>query len=213
MIRAVLWDFGGVFTTSPFVAFNRFEDEAGLPTDFIRSTNAKNHHHNAWAKFERNEISLDEFDALFRAETKAQGHEVPGRDIIPLLAGDFRPAMIQALRRCRDKLITACITNNVKVGTGPAMFMSPEREAKAAEVLALFRVVIESSKVNLRKPDPRIYQLACREVGVDPTEAIYLDDLGVNLKPARELGMKTIKVEDPDAAIAQLEKLTGLTLV
>jgi putative hydrolase of the HAD superfamily len=212
LIRAVLWDFGGVFTTSPFVAFRRYEEEKGLPKDFIRSINARNHLDNAWAKFERSDVTLDEFDGLFRAETTAQGHEVPGKDIIQLLAGDFRQEMIEALRRCSEKFITACITNNVKVGSGPAMFLSPDREAKAAEVMALFRVVIESSKVNLRKPDPKIYQLACVEVGVEPSEAIYLDDLGVNLKPARDLGMKTIKVDDPAVAIAELETLTGLIL-
>jgi len=207
-----LWDFGGVFTTSPFVAFRRYESEKGLPTDFIRSTNARNHHENAWAKFERSDVTLDEFDALFRAETAEQGFEVPGKDIIQLLAGDFRPAMIEALRRCNEKYITACITNNVKAGTGPGMFRSADQEARAAEVMEQFKVVIQSSKVNLRKPDPKIYQLACREVGIEPNEAIYLDDLGVNLKPARELGMKTIKVEDPDVAIAELETLTGLKL-
>ncbi|MCW9034714.1 MAG: HAD-IA family hydrolase [Rhodospirillales bacterium] len=212
MIRAVIWDFGGVFTTSPFVAFRRFEMENGYPQDIIRTVNSKNHHENAWAKFERNEVDLDEFDQLFRHETAAEGCEVSGKAVIELLAGDFRPEMIEALRRCTEKYITACITNNVNVGAGPAMFMSEDREKQAAEVMSMFELIIESSKVNLRKPDPRIYQLACEKIGVNPEETVYLDDLGVNLKPARELGMKTIKVVDPAVAISELEGFTGLTL-
>ncbi|MCW9045723.1 MAG: HAD-IA family hydrolase [Alphaproteobacteria bacterium] len=212
MIRAVIWDFGGVFTTSPFVAFRRFEMENGYPQDIIRTVNSKNHHENAWAKFERNEVDLDEFDQLFRQETTAEGCEVSGKAVIELLAGDFRPEMIEALRRCTEKYITACITNNVNVGAGPAMFMSEDREKQAAEVMSMFELIIESSKVNLRKPDPRIYQLACEKIGVNPEETVYLDDLGVNLKPARELGMKTIKVVDPAVAISELEGFTGLTL-
>ena len=151
MIRAVLWDFGGVFTTSPFAAFRRYEKENGLPTDFIRSVNARNHHDNAWAKFERSDVTLDEFDALFKAETAAQGHEVPGKDIIQLLAGDFRPEMIEALRRCSEKFITACITNNVKVGSGPAMFMAPDREAKAADSTELNRSLEQSRRHRIQQ--------------------------------------------------------------
>ncbi len=212
MIRAVIWDFGGVFTTSPFVAFRRFETENSYPQDIIRRVNSKNHHDNAWAKFERNEVDLDAFDHLFRQETADEGCEISGKAVIELLAGDFRPTMVEALRRCRKKFITACITNNVNVGAGPAMFMSEEREKQAAEVMAMFELVIESSKVNLRKPDPRIYQLACEKIGVRPEETVYLDDLGVNLKPARALGMKTIKVVDPDQAIIELEGHINLTL-
>jgi len=211
-LKAVLWDFGGVFTTSPFLAFNRYETERGLPKDFIRSINATNPDTNAWAKFERSSVTLDEFDGLFREESAVHGHSVPGRDVVALLAGDVRPAMVEALRRCREKLTCACITNNAKVGGGPGMTLSQTKSAEVEAIMALFHLVIESSKVGVRKPDPEIYQIACRELEIEPAEAIYLDDLGINLKPARAMGMMTIKVGDPEPALAELEAVVGFTL-
>lgn len=208
-IDAVIWDFGGVLTTSPFDAFNRYEAEQGLPRDFIRSVNTRNPDSNAWAKFERNEIDLDAFDALFREECRALGHEVPGRDVIDLLAGDVRPEMVEALRRCRARLKVGCITNNVSALSGPSMSRTPEHARAVAEIMDLFEIVIESSKVGVRKPDPRIYRMACDRLGVAPEAAVYLDDLGINLKPARDLGMTTIKVSDPAAALSDLETAVG----
>ena len=98
MIEAVIWDFGGVITTSPFEAFARFERERGLPADIIRRTNANNHWHNAWARFERAEVDVETFDQLFAAESQALGAEVRGKEVLPLLAGDLRPEMVEALR-------------------------------------------------------------------------------------------------------------------
>ncbi|MBU6443627.1 MAG: HAD-IA family hydrolase [Alphaproteobacteria bacterium] len=210
MIEAVIWDFGGVFTTSPFEAFARYERRNGLPEGLIRRINSDNHLENAWARFERAEIDLDTFDREFAAEARALGHEVPGRDIIPLLTGDFRADMIEALRRIKTRFKTGCITNNV-----PSMQMSgadtPSNLYKR-EVLELFDRLIESSKLGLRKPDPKIYVLMCEALAVAPADCIYLDDLGVNLKPARALGMTTIKVESGPQAIAELEAATGMTL-
>lgn len=213
-VQAVIWDFGGVLTESPFVAFRRFEAERGLPRDFLRSVNARNHLENAWARFERSEIGLDAFDAAFRAESAAMGHPVDGREVISLLAGRLRPGMVQALEACKARLRVGCITNNVAAGEGPIMVAGEGGEdaglaAAAAEVFALFDHVIESSKAGLRKPDPRIYRMACDALGVAPENAVYLDDLGINLKPARELGMTTIKVTDPDTALAELEAAVG----
>src|SRR5437016_13998117 len=113
MIEAVIWDFGGVLTTSPFEAFARFETERGLPVDIIRRTNAANHLENAWAKFERAEVDINTFDRLFAAESRALGAEVRGRDVLPLIAGDIRPEMVEALKRVRSKFKTGCITNNL----------------------------------------------------------------------------------------------------
>lgn len=209
MIEAVIWDFGGVLTSSPFEAFARFEAERGLPKDIIRRTNGQNHFENAWAQFERAEITLAEFDALFAEESRAFGAEVRGADILPLLVGDPRPAMVEALRRIKARFKTGCITNNLPANqTGSA----GGRSIYAAEVMALFDHVIESAKIGLRKPDPRIYALMTEALNVDPRACVYLDDLGVNLKPARAMGMTTIKVEDPDKALAELEAATGLTL-
>lgn len=211
-IKAVFWDFGGVFTTSPFQAFRRFEAENGLPQDFIRGINATNPDTNAWARFERSELTLEEFDRAFEAESGAAGYPVPGRRVIELLAGDVRPEMVAALRRIRDEFRVACITNNVRAGEGRGMQLSSERAEEVEAIMGLFEYVIESSKLGVRKPDPRIYQHACEQVGVAPEEVVYLDDLGINLKPARNLGMATIKVVDPATALVELERLLGLAL-
>jgi putative hydrolase of the HAD superfamily len=209
MIEAVIWDFGGVLTSSPFEAFARFERERGLPADIIRRTNAANHWENAWAKFERAEVDLEAFDQLFAAESRALGAEVRGREILPLLSGELRPEMIEALRRVKARFKTGCITNNLPAN---AIGSTGGRTLYVAEVMALFDHVIESAKIGLRKPDPRIYRMMVEKLGVDPKACVYLDDLGVNLKPAREMGMTTIKVLNGPQAIAELEAATGLTL-
>lgn len=209
MIEAVIWDFGGVLTTSPFEAFARFERERGLPLDIIRRTNAANHFENAWAKFERAEVDLAAFDELFAAESLALGAEVRGRDVVPLLSGDPRPEMVEALRRIKQRFKTGCITNNLPAN---AIGSSGGRALYVAETMALFDHVIESAKIGLRKPDPRIYQMMVEALGVDPNRCVYLDDLGVNLKPAREMGMTTIKVIDAPQAIRDLQAATGLAL-
>jgi putative hydrolase of the HAD superfamily len=209
MLEAVIWDFGGVLTTSPFEAFSRFEIERGLPADIIRRTNANNHWENAWAKFERAEVDLEAFDHLFAAESLALGAEVRGKDVLPLLSGDLRPEMVEALRRVKAKFKTGCITNNLPAN---AIGSIGGRSLYIAEVMALFDHVIESAKIGLRKPDPRIYQMMVAALGVDPRHCVYLDDLGVNLKPARDMGMTTIKVLNAPQAIAELEAATGLSL-
>ncbi|WP_315831035.1 HAD-IA family hydrolase [Bradyrhizobium prioriisuperbiae] len=209
MVQAVIWDFGGVITTSPFEAFKRFEAERGLPADIIRRTNATNHWENAWAKFERAEVDLDTFDRLFAEESRALGAEVRGRDVLPLLSGDLRPEMIEALRRVKTHCKTGCITNNLPANS---IGSHSGRSLYVAEVMVLFDHVIESAKIGLRKPDPQIYRMMIEALGVDPRACVYLDDLGVNLKPAREMGMTTIKVVDAAQAIAELEAATGLAL-
>jgi putative hydrolase of the HAD superfamily len=209
MIEAVIWDFGGVLTTSPFEAFARFESERGLPADIIRRTNAFNHWHNAWAQFERAEIDVDAFDQLFAAESRALGAEVRGKDVLPLLSGDIRPEMVGALRLVKQHFKTGCITNNLPANS---IGSTGGRSLYIAEVMVLFDHVIESAKIGLRKPDPRIYQMMIDALGVDAKRCVYLDDLGVNLKPARDMGMTTIKVLNAAQAIAELEAATALSL-
>ncbi len=212
MISAILWDFGGVLTTSPFEAFRRFERDNGYPDDFIRRINATNPDNNAWAQLERNEISIEEFDRSFSAEAAAAGRPLAGRDVLALLAGELRPEMVRALEICGAHYKTACLTNNVAYGEGPGMARGSGVARRIAEIMALFDVVVESSVVGVRKPDPRFYLRATEALGVEPGECVYLDDLGINLKPARELGMKTIKVVEPAAALRELEAATGLVL-
>jgi putative hydrolase of the HAD superfamily len=212
MVKAVIWDFGGVLTTSPFEAFNVYEAQRGLPKDLVRTINGTNGDTNAWAQFESNTVTLDEFDGLFAAEARERGFEVPGKDIIALLAGDLRPKMVEALRRISARLITGCITNNVKAGEGAGMARSADRVAANDAVMEMFQVVIQSSKVGVRKPDPKIYQMACEALEIAPEDAVYIDDLGINLKPARAMGMHTIKVVDADVALRELEDAVGFAL-
>jgi len=206
MIRAVFWDFGGVITTSPFESFARYERDNGLPPGFIRSLNAANHHENAWAKLERSEVGFDDFCALYEAEAAAAGHTLDARAVLACLSGDVRPAMVRALRLIKASgLKQACLTNNFVGAT--------VEDAKArTPVLDLFDVIIESSKIGVRKPEPAFYRIACAKLAIEPAEAVMLDDLGVNLKPARELGMKTIKVVEERRALEELEAMLGLRL-
>ena len=210
-ITAALFDFGGVILSSPFEAFADYERTNGLPPDFIRGLNATNPDHNAWAKMERNEVSIEEFSSLFEAEARAAGHEVDAATILAGLRGRIRPRMVEALRRCGERLKTACLTNN---------FVAPSDADESARmdpesfdgVMDLFDVVVESSKAGCRKPDPRFYEIACDELGIEPSQAVFLDDLGINLKPAKAMGMTTIKVVDPDIAIGELEQVVGFPL-
>ncbi len=208
--QAVIWDFGGVITSSPFEAFNRYEAANGLPENFIRSINSTNPDDNAWALFERSEIDAAQFDSAFLQEAEARGHSVRGADVLALLAGDVRPEMVAVLDRLKaDGYRIACITNNVKTGSGAGMARNAEKAEEIQQVLARFEHVIESSVVGVRKPDPAIYLMACEKLGVEPQACIFLDDLGINLKPARALGMATIKVAAAAPAIEELAKLLG----
>lgn len=209
-IEAVIWDFGGVFTSSPFEAFNRYEAEKGLPKDLIRRVNATNPDTNAWALFERNEIDAKGFDAKFLEESTALGHPVAGRDVLPLLSGQLRPRMVAALKACKQHFKVGCITNNVVSEHSPGQD-APQRMAGAmGQVMPLFDAIIESSKAGIRKPDPKIYLMMCDLLAVKPEACVYLDDLGINCKPAAGLGMKAIKVVDVDQTLADLSAATGL---
>ena len=203
MIRAVLFDFGGVITTSPFEAFDRFERREGLPVGFLRRVNATDPDGNAWARLERGELGIDDFSEVFAAESADLGHRVDGRDVLGLLQGDVRPAMVEAVRRCSEAFATACLTNNFGTEDLP---IRPE----LAEILELFDLVLESRVLGIRKPDPAFYALACQRLDVAPDEAVYLDDLGINLKPARAMGMQTIKVTSWEEALSELSAVTGL---
>jgi len=203
VIKAVLFDVGGVISTSPFEAFSRYEAERGLPDGFIRKLNATNPDTNAWAHLERNDVSFDEFCDLFEAEARAAGGELKGREVMECLAGDIRPEMLEAVRRCHERLKTAMLTNN---------WRAEDEGGRLDDLLSLFDVVIESSKAGVRKPDPRFYEMACAQLEIEPSEAVFLDDLGINLKPARAMGMTTIKVVDPNAALDELERAVGFAV-
>ena len=210
-IQAILWDIGGVLTASPFEAFNQFEAANGLPRDFIRGVNATNPETNAWAQFESNQVDVDAFDALFRAETTALGHPVNGKQVLEILSGAPRPRMIETLRTCKRHFRVGSITNNMKPTSEsrPAV-KDLKRAALMEKAISLFEIIVESSVEGVRKPDPAIYRIACERLGVEPARAVFLDDLGINLKPARAMGMRTIKVLNENQALAELSEVTGL---
>lgn len=202
-VDAVLFDFGGVITDSPFTAFANYERANRLEPGFIRSVNAINHHDNAWARLERNEVVFDTFCDAFEAECFEAGGKVDARALFSTLSGELRPEMVEAVRRCREHFKTGLLTNN---------FVTPVAWPGREDVLGLFDTVVESSVVGVRKPDPRFYLLACERLDVEPHRAVFLDDLGVNLKPARELGMVTIKVADTGTALDELQSILNVAL-
>ena len=198
MFKAVLWDFGGVISTSPFESFNRYEEANGLPRDFIRTLNATNPDTNAWAHFERNEYSVEQFAKAFAAEAAAQGFELDALAVLGALRGEMRVEvfdMIDAINAAG--FVNAGVTNNFAP-------MEP------SDWHGKFKVIIESSRVGVRKPDPRFYEMACDALGVLPSDCVYLDDLGINLKPAKAMGMTTIKFIDPHDALTELKGYLGL---
>ena len=209
----IVFDFGGVITSSPFEAFNRLEAEKGVPKDSVRRINSADPDNNAWARFERAELDESGFDEAFAEEARAIGIELRGADVLARLAGDVRPAMVATLDRLKSEGFTvACITNNVPAGKGAGMAMSDEKAAAVKAIMERFDHIIESSKAGIRKPDPRIYQLMFEALNVEPGQCIYLDDLGINCKPAAALGMAAIKVSAERQALDDLGALLNMQL-
>ncbi|MGY1849592.1 HAD-IA family hydrolase [Blastococcus sp. SYSU DS1021] len=209
-VSAVVFDLGGVLTESPMVAFAAYEREAGLPEGLIRQLNSTDPDTNAWARFERNELDVAGFCAAFEAEAAALGHRIEAARVLAALQGELRPAMVTAVRRLRAAgLPLALLSNNVA---------PMERTGRLGDLLGLFDAIVESSVEGLRKPEPEIYRRALDRLSeavgrrIEATDCAYLDDLGINLKPARALGFSTIKVVDPDAALAELSRLVGFPL-
>jgi putative hydrolase of the HAD superfamily len=203
--HAVIFDLGGVVYPSPFEAFDAYDVDAGLPPGTVRALIRASSETGAWASLERGELAMDEFFALLSAEAAAEGFELDGARLMQMIGRGFgpRPSMARAITRIKEAgLRTAALTNN---------WPRPTDGVAAVNGNGLgFDVVIESAVVGLRKPDTRIYELVLRELDVEATATVFLDDLGINLKPARALGMATIKVTDPDAALAELAATLGI---
>ncbi len=208
--RAVIFDLGGVVLPSPMDAFREYERREGLPHRFISEIIVGSGDDGAWSRLERGELTLEAFATAFEAECAAAGGTVRAADMFGVLqgGGSARPEMLTAIARIRKAgLKTAALTNNWVADDGVGMH---DRVPVLADT---FDLIIESSIVGLRKPDPRIYELVCEQLDVAPATAVFLDDLGVNLKPARAMGMTTIKVGDPLVALAELEAVLGFSLV
>jgi len=205
VIEAVLFDFGGVILSSPFEAFAAYEKEIGLPTDTIRKINATDPDSNAWAQFERREVSTEEFVILFEEEALALGYELDAQRILEGLHGSLRPSMVEALSKCSSKFKTAMLTNNI------TPMGEQDLDEDVQKVVEIFDLLIESSIEGCRKPEEKFYEVACERLDVKPENCVFLDDLGINLKPARAMGMTTIKVIDPEDAIKELYEILGFT--
>lgn len=203
MFDAVLFDFGGVITSSPFEGFDRYERAAGLPVGLIRQINSTDPDDNAWAKLERSDVDRDGFCDLFEAEARALGQEVDARSVLECLKTKLRPEVVAAVRRLSADYKTAILTNNLVADDDADSSVSPTGDM--ASVVPYVDAVIESSKVGVRKPETQFYEIACDTLGVLPSSCVFLDDLGVNLKPARAMGMTTIKVTSGSQALADLE--------
>ena len=212
MFDAVFFDFGGVILSSPFEAFAVYEQRVGLPPDAVRTINATNPDDNAWARFERSEIDVAEFVATFEREALELGFELSGADVLACLDGELRPEMVDVVRRCSADYTTALLTNNVVTMDAANLGANSAGHHAFGDVLSVFDVIVESSVVGRRKPQPEFYELACELADVEPSRVVFLDDLGINLKPARAMGMRTIKVGDPDVAIAELQTMVGIPL-
>jgi putative hydrolase of the HAD superfamily len=210
LVGAVIFDLGGVLTESPLHAFTAYEREAGLPEGLIRRLNSTDPDTNAWARYERNELDVAGFSAAFEAEALAAGHRVEAARVLEALRGELRPEMVAAVHRLKEAgLPLGLLSNNVA---------PMERGGELGELLELFDAIVESSVEGVRKPEPAIYSLALSRLAgavgrsLPADDVAYLDDLGINLKPARELGFRTIKVVQPAEALAELSELVGFPL-
>jgi putative hydrolase of the HAD superfamily len=205
-IAGVLFDVGGVVTDSPLHAIARFEREHGIEAGAINRAVVAAGEEGAWARLERGELTVEMFLSAFEDDCRACGIRVSAAALMAaiLTEREVRPQMLEAIRRLRRHgLRVGALTNNWRSEAGPVEHPLGEH----------FDLVIESQAVGLRKPDPRIYELACRRLEVEPIRTAFLDDIGQNLKAARALGMRTIKVEDPELALRQLGALVGLDLL
>ncbi len=207
MYEAIFFDFGGVITQSPFEAFNTFEIEKELPLGLISSVNRRNPHQNAWAKLERAEITADEFDLLFSHESRELGHQVSGLEVLKLVFTPVRPEMIELLASLKGEYKLACLTNNFPRSTTITQLIGKKRFESWDSALSLFENVVESAKIGIRKPQKEFYQYACSVNSVSPRSVVFLDDIGMNLKPAKELGITTIKVTSGSQAIEDLKNI------
>ncbi|MEP6625272.1 MAG: HAD-IA family hydrolase [Acidimicrobiia bacterium] len=204
--RAVIFDLGGVVFPSPFDAFDEYERAVGLPERFIRQVVAASADDGAWARFERSEVDFGAFCESFEAECRAAGGTVDAARLMGSITAGFEPRaeMVTAIERIRaEGLRVGALTNNWAA--------SGERTNGERHALP-FDAVVESAIEGIRKPDPGIYTLVCDRLAVSPDECVFLDDLGVNLKPARALGMTTIKVLDPITALGELAAHLGFPL-
>jgi putative hydrolase of the HAD superfamily len=206
--HAVIFDLGGVVFPSPFEAFDEYDHGHGLDKGTVRRLIRRSSEEGAWASLERGEMTMAEFKLALEYEANAAGFRLDAAKLMAMIGNKFgpRPEMTRAIERIREEgLRTAALTNN---------WADNERQSgpNALSGMLEFDVVVESAIEGMRKPDPRIYALVIARLNVLASEAVFLDDLGINLKPARDMGITTIKVLDPADALAELESVLGFSL-
>jgi putative hydrolase of the HAD superfamily len=204
--RAAIFDIGGVLTHSPVTRIQQFCAEQAIPDDVRYAIFGPDD--GPWSRFERSELSREEFAVEFDAHVTPCGTAARGLPFMEWFFQGFgeRPEMVAVVKHLRGRVKLGSITNNV------ARDEPAQRRTSGIDVQSLFDVVVESAIEGVRKPDPRIYLVACQRLGVEPSEAVFLDDLGSNLKGARALGMHTIKVDATTGAIDALEQALGIPL-
>jgi len=203
--RAVIFDLGGVILGSPLHAIAHYEREFEIPAGFINGVVVETGRDGAWARLERGELGMEAFFDAFEGDCAAAGQKLSARFLMERIgeAAAPRPQMLAAVERLRTHGYRAAALTNNWAGA----------DERQNALKPLFDAFVESSVIGLRKPDPRIYLHTCAAIDVAPDEAVFLDDIGSNLKAARALGMATIKVEDPDAALRELETILELSLL
>jgi epoxide hydrolase-like predicted phosphatase len=208
-VKAVIFDLGGVVFDSPLAFIRDYEVRHGLPENIVaRVVGGYGGEQGAWQRLERGELMLPEFCEHMDRDAAAMGAVMSTADLMLRMAElhAVRPVMLAAIRKLRDAgLKVGALTNNWVTHDGYDEQMRPLREE--------FHAFVESCKVGLRKPDPRIYAIACERLAVSPSASVFLDDIGGNLKVARSLGMTTIKVGEPEAALRELGQLVGIDLL
>ena len=192
--KAIIWDFGGVITSSPFDNFKEFEISRNLPVGFIRMVNSQNSDFNAWALLEKGEIDNAMFDQLFLEESRNLGQPIRGEDVLPLTNCNIRDEVVSVIQKLKAiGVFQLCLTNNINNPPSLDNRYIDEYQSKLKDVMGYFDYLLESSKLGIRKPDAKIYQLAIEKIGLNPCDIVYFDDLGINLKPARNLGVQLLK--------------------
>lgn len=209
-----VFDLGGVVLDSPFLAIATYEEELQLKRGMINQIISRAGEHGAFQRLERGEIDVQGFAVQFAREAREAGvPNVSGIEFLNRIKQiSPRPHMLLAIQMLRDAgYMTAALTNNFQ-GDGSQKLIGEQGIAKS-----LFDEVVESCKVGVRKPNPRIYEMVSSKLGVQPADIVYLDDIGGNLKPAAKLGMHTIHVavKDPSGleALKELQSTLGVPLL
>ena len=205
-IKTIIFDFGGVITNSPIEGFKLLEEKHGYDKGIITNINMNNPDNNAWAKSERGEIDINTFLEEFEKEALSIGQKINAKEILQQLYGSLRKNMMNKIKllSTSKKYKLICLTNVLK---GVDIFTPKERVEAVKNVMSYFDIIYESYKLNMRKPEARIYQYILKELNIEPQETVFLDDLGMNLKSARKLGINTIKVIEPNDAIYELDQI------